>query len=95
MLIRVSSRFGEYRKDEPASFQLNSAFSILPQFLFNLRRSQFVQVFNNSPDETAYFRMVLNRENVLNSLVMIQVLILLPLLRLGQTLAEYSFRALC
>ncbi|KAJ7532972.1 hypothetical protein O6H91_13G027400 [Diphasiastrum complanatum] len=30
------------------------------------------EVFNNSPDETAYFRMVLNRENVTNSLVMIQ-----------------------
>lgn len=31
-----------------------------------------VQVFNNSPDETAYFRMILNRENVANSVVMIQ-----------------------
>lgn len=32
----------------------------------------FIQVFNNSPDETAYFRMILNRENVSNSVVMIQ-----------------------
>lgn len=31
------------------------------------------QVFNNSPDETAYFRMILNRESVLNSIIMIQV----------------------
>lgn len=31
-----------------------------------------VQVFNNSPDETAYFRMILNRENVANSVVMLQ-----------------------
>lgn len=31
-----------------------------------------LQVFNNSPDETAYFRMILNRENVANSVVMIQ-----------------------
>ena len=31
-----------------------------------------MQVFNNSPDETAYFRMLLNRENVTNSVVMIQ-----------------------
>lgn len=30
------------------------------------------QVFNNSPDETAYFRMILNRESVSNSVVMIQ-----------------------
>ncbi|CAN6447531.1 unnamed protein product [Victoria cruziana] len=71
-LIRLCSRFGDYRKDDPASFNLNPSFSIFPQFMFNLRRSQFVQVFNNSPDETAYFRMLLNRENVTNSVVMIQ-----------------------
>lgn len=72
LLIRLSSRFGDYRKEDPSSFQFAPTFAILPQFMFNLRRSQFVQVFNNSPDETAYFRMVLNRENVTNSLVMIQ-----------------------
>ncbi|KAL6009502.1 hypothetical protein ACLOJK_022731 [Asimina triloba] len=71
-LIRLCSRFGDYRKDNPSSFTLNPSFSLYPQFMFNLRRSQFVQVFNNSPDETAYFRMLLNRENITNSLVMIQ-----------------------
>ncbi|WOL12215.1 hypothetical protein Cni_G20981 [Canna indica] len=71
-LIRLCSRFGDYRKDDPASFTLHPNFSILPQFMFNLRRSQFVQVFNNSPDETAYFRMLLNRESITNSVVMIQ-----------------------
>jgi len=81
-LIRVCSRFGDYRKDDVSSFSLNSSFAILPQFIFNLRRSQFVQVFNNSPDETAYFRMLLNRENVNNSVVMIQ-----------PSLISYSFNA--
>lgn len=71
-LIRLCSRFGDYRKDEPTSFTLNPSFSIFPQFMFNLRRSQFLQVFNNSPDETAYFRMLLNRENIGSSVVMIQ-----------------------
>ncbi|XP_058093436.1 protein transport protein SEC23 E-like [Magnolia sinica] len=71
-LIRLCSRFGDYRKDNPSTFTLNPSFSLFPQFMFNLRRSQFVQVFNNSPDETAYFRMLLNRENITNSLVMIQ-----------------------
>mmetsp|Transcript_54019 Transcript_54019/g.171416 ORF Transcript_54019/g.171416 Transcript_54019/m.171416 type:complete len:780 (-) Transcript_54019:125-2464(-) len=79
-LIRLGSKFGEYRKDDPQSFQLSPQLSIYPQFMFNLRRSQFVQVFGNSPDETAYYRMVLNREDVLNSLVMIQ-----------PTLLSYSF----
>ncbi len=40
--------------------------------MFHLRRSQFLQVFNNSPDETAYYRHVLNHEDVSNSLIMIQ-----------------------
>ncbi|GAB4844046.1 Protein transport protein S23 E [Ancistrocladus abbreviatus] len=71
-LIRLCSKFGEYRKDDPASFTLNPCFSLFPQFMFNLRRSQFVQVFNNSPDETAYFRMLLNRESISNAAVMIQ-----------------------
>jgi protein transport protein SEC23 len=40
--------------------------------MFHLRRSPFLQVFNQSPDETAFMRSVLNVENVSNSLVMIQ-----------------------
>ncbi|XP_054783566.1 LOW QUALITY PROTEIN: protein transport protein SEC23 C-like [Prosopis cineraria] len=71
-LINLCSRFGDYQKDSVSSFSLSPRLAIFPQFLFHLRRSQFVQVFNNSPDETAYFRMILNRENVANSVVMVQ-----------------------
>ncbi|XP_039016462.1 protein transport protein SEC23-like isoform X2 [Hibiscus syriacus] len=71
-LIRLCTKFGNYRKDDPSSFTLNPCFSLFPQFMFNLRRSQFVQVFNNSPDETAYFRIILNRENITNTAVMVQ-----------------------
>ncbi|KAL2319408.1 hypothetical protein Fmac_028377 [Flemingia macrophylla] len=71
-LINLCCRFGEFQKDTPSSFSLSPRLSIFPQFMFHLRRSQFVQVFNNSPDETAYFRMILNRENVANSVVMVQ-----------------------
>lgn len=71
-LIRLCSKFGDYQKDSPSSFSLSPRLSIFPQFMFHLRRSQFVQVFNNSPDETAYYRMILNRENVANAVVMIQ-----------------------
>ncbi|KAL1124938.1 hypothetical protein V6Z11_A13G008800 [Gossypium hirsutum] len=81
-LIHICSRFGDYQKDTPSSFSLSPRFSIFPQFMFHLRRSQFVQVFNNSPDETAYFRMILNRENVANSVVMIQ-----------PSLISYSFQS--
>ncbi|KAF3498084.1 hypothetical protein DY000_02057265 [Brassica cretica] len=71
-LVNLCSQFGEYQKGNASSFNLPSQLSNFPQFVFHLRRSQFVQVFNNSPDETAYFRMILNRENVSNSVVMIQ-----------------------
>ena len=42
------------------------------QSMFHLRRSQFLQYFNNSPDETAFYRHWLNNEDVTNSLIMIQ-----------------------
>ncbi|KAK9814088.1 hypothetical protein WJX72_000474 [[Myrmecia] bisecta] len=71
-LIRLASRFGDFRKEDPASFQLSPNMSYFPQFMFNLRRSQFVQVFGSSPDETAYCRLVLNRETVADAMVMIQ-----------------------
>nr|KAJ0208583.1 hypothetical protein LSAT_V11C400195290 [Lactuca sativa] len=84
-LICLCSKFGDYRKDDPSSFSLNPSFSLFPQFMFNLRRSQFVQVkmFNDSPDETAYFRMMLNRESITNATVMIQ-----------PSLISYSFNSL-
>ncbi|KAH0883309.1 hypothetical protein HID58_059405 [Brassica napus] len=82
-LTRLCSKFGDYRNNDPTSFSLNPNFSLFPQFMFNLRRSQFVQVFNNSPDETAYSRMLLNRENISNAAVMIQ-----------PSLTTYSFNSI-
>ncbi|ORX90111.1 hypothetical protein K493DRAFT_231517 [Basidiobolus meristosporus CBS 931.73] len=72
MLIRLCQKFADFRKEDPSSFRLAPNFSIYPQFMFHLRRSQFLQIFNNSPDETAYYRHVLNREDANNSLTMIQ-----------------------
>ncbi|CAI9279795.1 unnamed protein product [Lactuca saligna] len=76
-LICLCSKFGDYRKDDPSSISLNPSFSLFPQFMFNLRRSQFVQVLNDIPDETAYFRMMLNRESITNATVMIQLSLIL------------------
>ncbi|KAG2070804.1 hypothetical protein BDR04DRAFT_1099226, partial [Suillus decipiens] len=72
MLIRLCRKFADYRKEDPVSFRLTDNFSIYLQFMFHLRRSQFLQVFNNSPDETAFYRHILNEEDVNNSLIMIQ-----------------------
>ncbi|EEB07454.1 GTPase activating protein Sec23a [Schizosaccharomyces japonicus yFS275] len=80
MLIKLCQKFAEYRKDDPASFRLSSQFTLYPQFMYHLRRSPFLSVFNNSPDETAFYRHILNHEDVNNSLIMIQ-----------PTLQSYSF----
>lgn len=71
-LIRLCAKFADYRPDDPSSFRLSPQFSLFPQFMFHLRRSQFLQLFNSSPDEAAYYRYVLSREGTTNSLVMIQ-----------------------
>lgn len=72
MLIKLCQKFADYRKDLEDSFRLGPRFSFYPQFIYYLRRSQFLQVFNNSPDETAFYRHVLLTEDTTNSLVMIQ-----------------------
>ena len=48
-LIRLAAKFADYRPDDPSSFRLPPAFSIYPQFIFHLRRSPFLQLFNSSP----------------------------------------------
>jgi protein transport protein SEC23 len=80
MLIRLVSKFADYRKDDPQSFHLGPEFTIYPQFMYHLRRSPFLNSSNMSPDESSYYRTHLLRESTLNSLVMIQ-----------PALQEYSF----
>ncbi|KAJ8794417.1 hypothetical protein J1605_003184 [Eschrichtius robustus] len=41
-------------------------------FMFHLRRSPFLQVFNNSPDESSYYRHHFARQDLTQSLIMIQ-----------------------
>jgi protein transport protein SEC23 len=71
-LIKLIRRFGDYQLDSIHSFRLRKEFSLYPQFMFHLRRSQFLQSFNVSPDESAYYKILMFRENVNNCLLMIQ-----------------------
>lgn len=71
-LIRLCAKFAQFEKDNPESFRLAQEFSMYPQYMFHLRRSQFLQVFNSSPDEASYYRAILCKENVASSLVMLQ-----------------------
>lgn len=74
-LIRLCQKFSDFTKDNPTSFQIFPNFSMYPQFMFHLRRSQFLQVFNNSPDETSFYRHVLMKEDAMNAMIMIQPLL--------------------
>jgi protein transport protein SEC23 len=71
-LIRLMTKFADYRKDDPSSFTLSNEFCIFPQFMYHLRRSNFLQTFNASPDETAFYRTLIVRVDTMNTLVMIQ-----------------------
>lgn len=71
-LIDFCVRFAGYTKNSMESFSLSRTYSMLPQFLYHLRRSQLVRVFNNSPDETSYVRHLFLHEDLTNSLTMIQ-----------------------
>ena len=71
-LIRLVKKFADYQHDLPHTFKLCKEFSLYPQFMFHMRRSQFLQTFNVSPDESAFYRTLIVRENVTNSLLMIQ-----------------------
>ncbi|GJN03775.1 hypothetical protein PR202_ga21253 [Eleusine coracana subsp. coracana] len=66
-------------KELIAGFDQEAAATVMARLVsFKLE----TEVFNNSPDETAYFSMMLNRENVANSVVMIQ-----------PSLISYSFQS--
>uniref|UniRef100_A0A671TZ49 Protein transport protein SEC23 n=1 Tax=Sparus aurata TaxID=8175 RepID=A0A671TZ49_SPAAU len=71
-LIRLCQKFGQFNKDDPTSFRLSESLSLYPQFMFHLRRSPFLQVFNNSPDESSYYRHHFVRQDLTQSLIMVQ-----------------------
>lgn len=71
-LIRLVSKFADYKKEDTGSFRLSKEFSLYPQFMYHLRRSHFIQTFGASPDEITFYRCTLNRESVTNCMVMIQ-----------------------
>ncbi|KAI5949541.1 hypothetical protein KGF54_005418 [Candida jiufengensis] len=71
-LIDFCSRFAVYNIGVMESFRLSNSYSLFPQFLYHLRRSPFINVFNSSPDETSYVRHIFMHEDLANSLLMIQ-----------------------
>lgn len=71
-LINICKKFGIYIKNEPSSFHLNEFFSLLPQFIYNSKKSPILTNFNNTPDESTFYVDIFQKANVDDSLVMIQ-----------------------
>jgi len=74
-LIHLMSKFAKYTKENPNTFRLTNKFEFFPQFMFYLRRSSFIQSFNESPDESTYYKFLLLSESVQNCTIMIQPLL--------------------
>lgn len=71
-VVRLVGRFGTYTKDQPNSLKLPWTFVHFPTFIYHLRRSAYLHVFNSSPDETAILRLLLLRSPTADSVLMIQ-----------------------
>lgn len=72
VLIKFVRRFTTCEKDRPDTLKIPDEISLIPQFMYYFRKSYFVQKFATSVDESALYKMTLNRESLTNMLVMIQ-----------------------
>lgn len=72
ILIDFMSVFCNYKINDPHSIIIPPSINLLPQFIYHLRRSNFIQIFNSSPDETSFYRHCFLTEDCINTLTMIQ-----------------------
>ena len=79
MLVTLSAKYGSCNASDTQggagdnhNFHLPDQFKLYPELMYHLRRSQVLQVFNNSPDETVFFRLALKKESTFNSLLIIR-----------------------
>ena len=71
-LIRFVKKFATFQRGQPGSLYLPPQYTLFPQFMYHLRRSEFILVFNSSVDETVFFRSCLYREAVMQCVVMLE-----------------------
>lgn len=71
-LVSLVSEFGSLTAGKGSPMNLPPQFVYFPAFLFHLRRSGYLQVFNSSPDESAIIRLQLLKSSVRDSIIQIQ-----------------------
>ena len=72
IIIKTAKSFCQFVPNDPSSVRFNPNFEFFPQFLYHFRRSDMMQLFGQSPDETAMKHYQLNRQTVGNMLSMLQ-----------------------
>ncbi|GME81126.1 unnamed protein product [Ambrosiozyma monospora] len=72
ILVDVCANFSRFIPNQASSLSMPPTLNFFPQFMYHLRRSTFVQVFNSSPDETSFYRHCFLTEDCTNALLMIQ-----------------------
>lgn len=72
ILIDFLSVFAKYKTGDSKSIIIPMNVNLFPQFIYHLRRSNFIQIFNASPDETSFYRHCFLTEDCINTLIMIQ-----------------------
>ena len=75
-LCKWASYFAQYVRNDITSFSLPEPMRTFPQFIYHLRRSNFINRFGSSLDESFYRAFILNRESVTNCTTMIQPVLL-------------------
>lgn len=75
-LCKWASYFAQYVRNDITSFSLPESMRTFPQFIYHLRRSNFINRFGSSLDESFYRAFILNRESVTNCTTMIQPVLL-------------------
>ena len=60
-LVSLAQRCAKFSPGEAGSVALPAEFAAMPELVFHLRRSAFLNVFGNAPDETVFYRSLLFR----------------------------------
>lgn len=76
VLVKWAQNYANYIKNDESSFSLPATMKQLPQLVFHLRRSHFVNRFGISLDEFFFRGSCMNRESVENCHSMIQPILL-------------------
>jgi protein transport protein SEC23 len=72
ILLKFTVKFANFHRQDKTSFKLQNSMKHFPQFMYHLRRSNFINPFGAPPDQSIYTKTCMLRESIANCMVMIQ-----------------------